>query len=185
MDSLPVRCLWGVATLKDAGVASGNSSRAPLPNRRSSRRIHQPGDVPVFPVAAADDESNCREQGVAPSRSAASRHHEAGIAFAAQHRYAEAVKEYLEAARLNPNDSQTFYNFLSRVWRTKRVESSNKSVQASHRAGSRDWRVMQSWCGLRQLATIREDYSSVIQVRGGIEPARNDAVRQHCTTAGD
>ena len=44
-----------------------------------------------------------------PSRSAAE-HHEAGIAFGAQRRFAEAVRDYVEAARLNPRFSQTFYN---------------------------------------------------------------------------
>ena len=45
----------------------------------------------------------------APTRSAAE-HHEAGIALASQRRFAEAVKEYVEAARLNPKFSETFYN---------------------------------------------------------------------------
>src|SRR5579863_9911936 len=48
-------------------------------------------------------------KGTLPSRSAAE-HHEAGIALAAERRFAEAVKEYLEAARLNPHFSETFYN---------------------------------------------------------------------------
>ena len=37
-------------------------------------------------------------------------HHEAGVALASQRRFAEAVKEYREAARLNANFSETFYN---------------------------------------------------------------------------
>ena len=44
-----------------------------------------------------------------PSRSAAE-HHEAGVALASQGRFADAVKDYLEAARLNPKFSDTFYN---------------------------------------------------------------------------
>ncbi len=44
-----------------------------------------------------------------PSRSAAE-HHEAGIAFGAQRRFAEGVRDYVEPARLNPRFSQTYYN---------------------------------------------------------------------------
>jgi len=44
-----------------------------------------------------------------PIRSA-TEHHEAGVALASQRRFADAVKEYREAARLNPNCSETFYN---------------------------------------------------------------------------
>jgi tetratricopeptide (TPR) repeat protein len=44
-----------------------------------------------------------------PTRSAAA-HHETAIALAAQYRFTEAIAEYLESARLEPDVSRTFYN---------------------------------------------------------------------------
>lgn len=65
---------------------------------------------PIFNSCGEHDRiSTVVSKVTAPTRSAAE-HHEAGIALASQRRFAEAVKEYVEAARLNPKFSETFYN---------------------------------------------------------------------------
>jgi len=79
-----------------------------------------------------------------PSRSAAE-HHEAGIALASQRRFAEAVNEYLEAARLNPDFSETFYNLGVAYGELGRWKA---AIKAYKRAIYLDPKDSQAYCNL-------------------------------------
>ena len=76
----------------------------------------------------------------APSHSA-TEHHEAGIALASQRRFAEAVKEYLEAARLNSNFSETFYNLGVAYGELGQWKTAIEHTQRAIRLDPKDWQA--------------------------------------------
>src|SRR5260370_4901856 len=78
------------------------------------------------------------------SRSAAE-HHEAGVALASQRRFADAIKEYCEAARLNSNFSETFYNLGVAYGELGQWKAAIKAYKTAIRLNPKDW---QACCNL-------------------------------------
>lgn len=77
---------------------------------------------------------------IAPNLSAAE-HHQAGINFAAQRRFREAVREYLEAARLNPNFPETFYNLGVAYGELSEWKAAIKAYKRAIQLDPRDWKA--------------------------------------------
>jgi len=94
----------------------------------------------------------------APSRSAAE-HHEAGIALASKRRFAEAVKEYLEAARLNPKFSETFYNLGVAYGELGQWNAAIKAYNRAIHLDPKDW---QAYCNLGLDCVKSRQYAKAI-----------------------
>src|ERR1039458_8524900 len=102
----------------------------------------------------------------APSRTA-TEHHEAGIGLASQRRFAEAVNEYLEAARLNPNFSETFYNLGVAYGELGQLKAAIKAYNRAIHLAPKDW---QAYCNLGVDYVNSRQYAKAIDAfRRGAE----------------
>jgi Flp pilus assembly protein TadD len=105
-------------------------------------------------------------KGTLPSRSAAE-HHQAGIALASECRFAEAVEEYLQAVRLNPNFPETFYNLGVAYGELGQSKAAIKSYNRAVHLDPKDW---QAYCNLGVDYANSQQYTKAVNAfRRGAE----------------
>jgi tetratricopeptide (TPR) repeat protein len=101
-----------------------------------------------------------------PSRSAAE-HHEEGVALAAQRRFVDAIKEYREAARLNPNFSDTFFNLGVAYGELGQWKAAIKAYKTAIHLNPEDW---QAYCNLGvDYVNSRQYAKAIYAFRRGAE----------------
>jgi Flp pilus assembly protein TadD len=119
----------------------------------------KPGICVTAAATANTIKSHFVSNATLPSRSAAE-HHEVAFALAGQRRFAEAVREYNEAARLEPNDPKTFYNLAIAYGELSQWKSAINAYKRAIQLDPKDWQVH---CNLGVDYVNSRQYAKAIQ----------------------